>query len=168
MNPGWRISACNFTEDDGSLPGVDFAGLTPESVRLITEHFFRSGEITDKTATFWDNRSEQDVNLSEAIDPAGLVTCGAACPFHCCFSGLRWNQIELPILGLFVFQESVEIDYRMGSDWLPDMVDAFFSLLAYLISIAPEATVGSAEQEGLPFPERFDEALNLYAPTRKK
>ena len=56
----------------------------------------------------------------------------------------------------------------MGSDWLPDMVDAFFSLLAYLISIAPEATVGSAEQEGLPFPERFDEALNLYAPTRKK
>ena len=168
MSPGWRISECNFTEDDGSLPGVDFAGLTPDSVRSITDYFFRSGEVTDKNATLWDNRSEQDVNLSEIADPAGLVSCGAACPFHCCFSGISWNQVELPVLGLFVFQESLEIDYRMGAEWNPDRVDAFLRLIAHLISIAPEATVESAEQEGLPFPGRFDEALDHYAPERKK
>jgi hypothetical protein len=168
MNPGWRFSKSNFINDDGSLPGVDFRGLTTESLRSITNHFFKSGELTDKSATFWDNRFEKDIELRRVADPAELVTSGAACPFHCCFSGITWNQLELPVLGLFVFQDSVEIDYRMGSEWTPDTVDAFFCLIAHLISIAPEATVVSAEQEGLPFPDRFDEALDHYAPQRKK
>lgn len=164
MNPGWRISESNFIDDDGSLPGIDFRGLTAESVRSITNYFFKSGELTDKSATFWDNRSEKDIELTRVADPAELVTSGAACPFHCCFSGITWDQVELPILGLFVFQESIEIDYRMGSDWDPVRVDAFFRLIAFLASTAPEATVESAEQEGLPFPERFNEALDHYAP----
>lgn len=168
MNSAWRISECNFTEDDGSLPGVDFVGLTPESARSITDYFFRVGRLTGNNATLWNNKSKQDVNLSGISDPAGLVTCGAADPFYCCFSGISWDQVELPVLGLFVFQESLEIDYRMGCEWNPDRVEAFFRLVAHLISIAPEAIVASTEQEGLPFPERFDEALDHYSPQRKK
>ncbi|MES2982644.1 MAG: hypothetical protein V4727_10050 [Verrucomicrobiota bacterium] len=168
MNLGWRISNCNFTADDGSLPGIDFTCLTPESVRAITDHFFRFGKLLHEDATFWDNRIEQDVKISQVVDLGELVTSGAASSFHCCFTGISWNNVELPVLGLFVFEDSIEIDYRMGKEWLPEKVNAFFELLAHFISIAPETLVKSTECEGLRDPENFYEALDHYAPDRKR
>lgn len=105
--------------------------------------------------------------MIEVADPAGMVIAGSASHFHCCFSGLNWNQVNLPVLGLFVFSDSIEIDYRMGIEWLPETVDAFFGLISHLISVAPEAIVGSAANEGLPFPKQFNQALDHYAPHRR-
>jgi hypothetical protein len=167
MKPGWQNSKVNFSNDDGSLPGIDFTDLTPESVRSITDYFFRSGELTDPEATFWDNRIEQDVKISEATDLGALVTSGEASSFHCCFRGILWNNIELPVLGLFVFENSIEIDFRMGEEWSHEKVDAFFGLLAHFISIAPEAMVKSTETEGLVDAKLFHNALDHYAPTRR-
>ena len=167
MNPGWQISKANFTKDDGSLPGVEFRDLTSDSVRRIVSYFFTEGTIDSPETTVHDLIAGKDVLISAVSDPTGMVFSGAASHFHCCFSGLSWNKLSLPVLGLFVFSDSLEIDYRMGGDWIPEKVDAFFGLLSHLISLAPEAIVDSAYPEGLPFPGEFGIALDHYAPHRK-
>jgi hypothetical protein len=168
MNPGWQISKSNFTEDDGSLPSVDFSDLTADELRSIVNYFFSSGVIETPNATIYDNVSERDLSLTEVADPVGLVFSGRVSTFHCCFAGLRWNNIELPTLGLFVFPDGVDIDYRMGSEWSPDCVDAFFRLISHFISLAPYAVVASGDIPPLPYPEHFEEALDLYAPNRRR
>lgn len=168
MNPGWAISRANFTDNDGSLPGIDFRKLSPNSVRSIVEYFFRHGEVHSTDPTIYDNTKEQDIELSAVADPAGLVVSGVASSMHCCFEGLSWDGIEVPVLGMYVMEDSVEIDYRMGSEWTPEKVDAFYRLMSHFISLAPEADVASCECEGVPFPELFSLALDCYVPERKQ
>lgn len=162
MNDAWRIARRNFTEDDGSLPGIEFRNILPSSVRGIVSYFFYNGKLTAEDATLWHNQMQDHVLLSQLNDPGGLVVSGVAAPFHCCFQLKSPDEKTIPVLGLFVFQDFVEIDFRMGADWYPENVDAFFRLLAHLKSIAPEAKVESADTEGLPYPVEFQAALGLY------
>ncbi|WP_411825560.1 hypothetical protein [Luteolibacter sp. AS25] len=168
MNPGWQISKFNFTDDDGSLPSIDLSNLSGDGLRSIATHFFNSGMIATPDATIYDNISERNLSLSEVADPVGLVISGRVSTFHCCFACLSWRNVELPTLGLFVSPDGVDIDYRMGSEWSPDSVDAFFRLISHFISLEPDVVVESGEVPGLPFPGRFDEALDHYAPNRKR
>lgn len=166
MNDGWRIARRNFTDDDGSLPGVEFRNLQSPSVRNLVNYFFQHGNLTAEDATLWHDQMQADVPIKQFDDPAGLVTSGIAAPFHCCFQLQVQGVSRIPVLGLFVFQDVVEIDYRMGSDWNPDNVDAFFRLLAQLKTIAPEANVESADSEGLPYPVEFKNAFHRYTDAR--
>ncbi len=72
------------------------------------------------------------------------------------------NGTVIPDLGIFAFPCSLEIDFRMGTHWNPKNVEAFFQLLAYFRSIAPEAKIASAEQEGLVDETSFMAALRHY------
>jgi hypothetical protein len=162
MNDGWNIARLNFTDDDGSLPGIELRNLRPNSVRNLVNYFFHHGKLTADDATLWHNQMQANVLLNQVEDPVGLVISGIAEPFHCCFQLHSQGVNTIPILGLFVFQDVVEIDYRMGGDWNPENVDAFFRLLVYLKSIAPEANVESADCEGLPYPVEFKNALGRY------
>ena len=162
MNDGWKIARQNFTDDDGSLPGVEFRNLLPSSVRSLVNYFRQNGELTSVDAHLWHNQLQADVMVSEVDDPAGLVVSGIAAPFTCCFQLPPEGDNRIPELGLFVFQNDVEIFYRMGADWNHGNVDAFFRLLAYLKSLAPEAIVESADGEGVPYPDEFKQALGQY------
>ncbi len=162
MNDAWRIARRNFTEDDGSLPGIEFRNLHSNSVRNIVNYFFLHGDLTAEDATLWHNEMQAEVPIKQFDDPAGLVTSGIAAPVHCCVQLSVRGTNSIPVLGLFVFQHVVEIDYRMGCEWNPDNVDAFFRLLSHLKQIAPEASVESADCEGLPYPVEFWIAFNRY------
>ena len=163
MNDAWKIARRNFTEDDGSLPGLEFRNLDPASVRNLVQYFFHHGTLTNDDATLWHNQMQADVPIAKLDDPAGLVVSGIAAPFHCCFQLQAMGVNIIPELGLFVFQGTVAIDYRMGPDWNPDNVDAFFRLLVHLKSIAPEASIESEDGEGLPYPDEFKNALSRYS-----
>ena len=162
MSIAWQIAQSNFVEDDGSLPGLEFTGLSPDSVRSLVGYFFRCGTLVSENATLYDNSRQEDVPLNQLDDPVGLVLSGATHSFHCCFGGMSIDGVPLPVLGLFVFRDCIEIDYRMGAEWNPNNIDAFFRLLAHLKSMAPEAIVESAQCEGVPYPEQFKAALNCY------
>ena len=163
MSAAWEIAKRNFTDDDGSLPGIEFACLSPEGVRSLVAFFRRHGTITTENATLYDSSRGIEVLINQCVDPAGLVLSGKTDSFHCCFDGISHGGTAIPVLGLFVFRDCVEIDYRMGSVWNPENVDAFFRLLVQLKFLAPEAIVGSTESEGLPYPQDFKTAFNRYA-----
>jgi hypothetical protein len=110
MNYGWNIARRNFTDDDGSLPGIEFRNLLPDSVRCLASYFFRHGKLITDDITLWHNQMRADVPLSQIEDPAGLVFTGTAEPFHCSFQLQSPGLDTIPVLGLFVFRDLVEID----------------------------------------------------------
>ena len=71
----------------------------------------------------------------------------------------------LPVLGVFVWQDVVELDYRMGPDWGPAQVVGFFELLRDCCALDPAAVVLPAEVEGPPYPDRFLQAWSSYKTT---
>ncbi|MEO0802641.1 MAG: hypothetical protein AAFY57_10245 [Cyanobacteria bacterium J06642_2] len=162
MNDAWRIASDNFRIDDGSLPSIDFAGLTPASVRAIFEFFRENGECVTESPTLWDSDIEADVPLMPIVDPCALIQQGRTDSFHCCFGSIRIDSVELPVIGTFVFRNSVGLDYRMGSQWNSRNVDAFFKLIAHLKTLAPESTIKSTPSEGLVNERSFLQALNTY------
>lgn len=116
MNDSWMIASQNFTDDDGSLPGVEFRNLLPSSVRSLVNYFRQHGTLTSVDAHLWHNQLQEDVLIREVDDPAGLVVSGIADSFHCCFQLPLNGDSQIPVLGLFVYPDLVEIDYRMGAD----------------------------------------------------
>jgi hypothetical protein len=87
-----------------------------------------------------------------------LVASGDAEAFHFCFTGLRSGSVELPELGLFVFSDSVELDYRMDPHWTKELLTGFFELLHDLCRIAPGARLGIPALEPPPEPDCFLQA----------
>ncbi|NLF69855.1 MAG: hypothetical protein GX575_12485 [Candidatus Anammoximicrobium sp.] len=166
MSDAWHVASVNFAEDDGSLPTIDLGDLTSASIAKIYRYISAHGRCVTETPTIWDNELQLDAPLMSVTDPCDWVQRGRTDSFHCCFGGVSIDGVEIPVLGIFVFKNGIEIDFRMGRDWNPRNVDAFFRLLAYLQSLAPESTIQSAETEGLMDEGSFLEALRLYLARR--
>lgn len=147
-----------FEHDDGSLPGVELDGLTHQQLTDIYAYIRQGSRVSTKGPEFWHRRQHRSVALDAVPNAAELVASGDADAFHFCFTGLRVGAVELPELGLFVFRDSVELDYRMGAHWTREAIAAFFGLLRELCRIAPQATVGVPSVEPPPEPDRFLDA----------
>lgn len=63
---------------------------------------------------------------------------------------------------MFVWQNEIGLDYRMGPDWNPTRLRALFECLYQLQQIAPTMQVGLPQQDLLEMRERFIEALQRY------
>jgi hypothetical protein len=70
--------------------------------------------------------------------------------------------VELPVLGVFVWPDAVELDYRMGREWGASQVAGFFELLRDCCALDGGAVVTLAEHEGPPYPDRFVQAWLSY------
>ncbi len=88
-------------------------------------------------------------------DAAKLVAEEDAEPFHHCIEGIVAAGVVLPVLGVFVWQDCVELDYRMGQEWGLAQIAGFFELLRDCCELDPAATVAPAEWEGPPQPDCF-------------
>ncbi|MEM9808083.1 MAG: hypothetical protein AAF959_22685 [Cyanobacteria bacterium P01_D01_bin.56] len=140
MADPWFIAQDNFEDDDGSLPGILISNLDSKAVRTIYDYFCTPGTIETENPTIYVESKKDDIPLEEAGNAAQLVTSGDSHSFHCCFSGIHYASHQLPTLGLFVFTDSVEIDYRMGAHWNRANVNALFAFLAYLQALCPGCT----------------------------
>lgn len=125
----------------GALPGVSVLGLRgSEVVRLYALLRERGGEFMGQPS-FWDLELGVDRPVADVPDPAGLVVSNRASAFYHCLSGVRVGGIVLPTLGVFVFQESVTLDYSPADAWGRAEVGAFFGLLWEVHRLFPSATV---------------------------
>ena len=116
-------------------------------------------------AAYYSRKAADQVHMfgyGRAQNAAALVASGLAAPFHFCISNLHVNGVELPVLGVFVFKDAIEIDYRMGPHWGPAEVEAFFGLLREICEFTPGAMIRPADCEGPPNSERFSEAWTEF------
>jgi len=156
-----KVGVC-FDTDDGSLPGIEVAKLSPTGVSAIYAMLRRRSRLSGDPPEFWSRSKEASVLVDSVPDAAGLVAAGEAEAFHHCIDRVVAGGVELPVLGVFVWPDIVELDYRMGQEWGPAQVTGFFELLRDCCALDPGAVVVPAESEGPPYPDRFLEAWSLF------
>lgn len=144
---------------------MELNGLTHQQLAAIYAYIRQGSRVSSETPEFWDRRQQRSVALDAVPNAAELVASGDAEVFHFCFTGLRVGAVELPELGLFVFSDGVELNYRMGPHWTRESITAFFELLRNLCRVAPKATIGIPSVEPPPEPDRFLEAWSRYGGT---
>jgi hypothetical protein len=155
------VSPC-FIEDDGSLPGVEIANLTSSEIKAIYDSIRSRSKIASENAVLWIESEQRDVPLDSVPNAAALVAEGIADSFHFCFTDLRIGTVELPMLGLFVFADFIELDYRMGPHWTLETIDGFFRLLLEIRSIAPGLIIRFPSVEAPPDSDRFLDVWREY------
>jgi hypothetical protein len=151
-----------FDTDDGSLPGIELTGLSREGVAAIYAMLRGRSRLEGDPPEFWSRTEEAARPVDSVANAAELVATGRADPFHHCIAGLVAAGVELPVIGVFVFSDMIELDYRMGPAWGPLQVAGFFELLRDCSALDPKAVVAPATSEGPPYPERFIRAWDLY------
>jgi len=159
----WDQVADCFRHDDGSLPSIRITKLSPHGVSAIYAMLRARSRLTeDEPSKFWSRTLEADISIDSVPDAAALVAAGQAEAFHFCITGFRVAEVELPVLGVFVWPDCIEFDYRMGPIWGSVQVSGFFEMLKDCCSLDPAAIVIPAEFDGPPKPERFVQAWAAY------
>ena len=118
MDNLWEQVKDCFDTDDGSLPGIEIQKLSPAGVAAIYAMLRRRSQVVG-TAEFWSLAKEASVPVDSLLNAAALVAVGEAEAFHHCIENLISADVKLPVLGVFVFNDTIELDYRMGRDWGP-------------------------------------------------
>lgn len=161
----WEQVGDCFETDDGSLPGIEVAKLSPAGVAAVYAMLRTRSRLVGEPPEFWSRAQEASLPVDSVPNAAALVAAGQAEPFHHCIAGVVAGRVELPVLGVFVWPDAIELDYRMGRDWGPSQVAGFFDLLGDCCVLDPGAVVVPAESEGPPYPDRFLRAWGSYTST---
>ena len=86
-------------------------------------------DVTDRGSTFWSVTDLKDCPLNSVPNAAALVVSREAKPFHFVLGNVDMSGVRLPDLGVFVFDDQIAIDYRMGEEWRSTELRALFELL---------------------------------------
>jgi hypothetical protein len=151
----WEQVGVCFNTDDGSLPGIEVSNLSPEEVAAIFSMLRSRSHIKGDAPEFWSTIEEISKPVDSVPNAAALVAFGQAEAFHIVVCGIIANGVSLPLIGIFVWPDTIELDYRMGNDWGSSQVVGFFELLQDCGRLATDAVVKPAECEGPPNPDRF-------------
>jgi hypothetical protein len=130
-----------FDTDDGSLPDIEINNLSGEEVVNIYAYLRAQSELTSNEQYFWSKTENKDVQVDSVANAALLVVSGEAEAFHIVVRGLAFGGAGIPDLGIFVFEDSISLDYRMGPEWGPAELNALFLCFCKILKIAPLAQV---------------------------
>jgi hypothetical protein len=149
-----KVGGC-FDTDDGSLPGIEVSNLSPAGVSAVYAMLRQRSRLVGNPPEFWSRTQEASVLVDSVPNAAALVAAGEAEAFHHCIAGVVAGGVELPVLGVFVWPNVIELDYRMGREWGPAQVAGFFELLRDCCTLDLAASVVPADREGPPHPQGF-------------
>jgi hypothetical protein len=146
----WRSLHDLFETNDGSLPEICVKYGDPNAVACGYAILRKRAEtVVSERACFWSVHGQEERSIDSVENPAALVLSGEANPFHVVFGGIGSQDATIPDLGVYVFQEELALDYRMGSEWGSDELCALFELLGELTSLDPHSSL-SLEDGVLP------------------
>jgi hypothetical protein len=132
MIENWDSLLEIFRTNDGSLPDIELDHLSGDEVIRGYKFIRNQAErISSMEPSYWSKLKECDVPFSYEDNPAIQVVSGEADPFHLCFDGIKSpSGKNIPELGLFVFEDCLSFDYRMGPQWNKQAVQGLFELIA--------------------------------------
>jgi hypothetical protein len=161
MSQLWSQLHDLFDTDDGSLPDIELNSLTAEEIENIYAYLRLNSKIVSRGSYFWSITTQEEVPVDSVENAANLVVRGEAEYFHIVVGGLTFGGIVIPDLGIFVFENSMSLDYRMGQEWGSSEVDALFALFSKIREIAPLVEIEYPNYSS-EVCERFKSALVKY------
>ncbi|MGY4891986.1 hypothetical protein [Xanthomonas euvesicatoria] len=131
-----------FANDDGSLPEVQVAFSDSSLVPLAFKHLYDRGarNVTVNGGHLWIKASDSEKPFS-GYEDALLVASGDAEAFHVVLGGIAGSSSPIPDLGVFVFADSLDFDYRMGAVWGQNEIQSFLALLDQLRELGGQVSV---------------------------
>lgn len=159
----WKRVQQILKENDGSLPDIELNDLSDADVvecyKMIRDF---SKKLTSDECSYWSPRLERDIYITFQENAAELVNSGEAEPFHVCFDGtVSPSGKSIPVLGLFVCEGTVILDYRMGPEWTLEAIEGLFELLKHttsqLSNYSLKHTGNYFDDEGI-----FEEVWGIY------
>ncbi len=162
MDQLWHNLHDMFDTDDGSLPEICIRNLSGTGVKDIWAYLTRLGASLNDGASFWHIAKDEDVPVDAVPNAAELVVSGEAASFHVCLRGIAFDGVVIPELGVFVFADSICLDYRMGPEWGPAQLRALFDLLRQLQSIDKDSVVTLPEEYNAEVRNQFAAAFAEY------
>lgn len=132
-----------FEDDDGSLPHVLLNFKDRQAVVAAYARLRELGQdITHGGASIQLVREPESRPLVEVPNAAQLVASGEAESFHLLLGCIEVDGRVIPDLGVYVDEDRLVFDYRMGPEWTPASLTAFFALLLDLSKIDSESSMG--------------------------
>jgi len=162
----WNYVHICFDDNDGSLPSIDIENLDAAEIAHIFEVLMLEGKAQLEEAEFYSLENNSMKSINSVSNAARLVPEFKASPFHLVFSGFHVNGREIPELGVFFFQDSISIDYRMGKNWNAYNLYAFFVFLNRIVKMTKQGQVIASVSDGPPYPECFNNAWKLFQNTK--
>lgn len=165
MGKVWDLIHGFFEQDDGSLPEIRIIRLTPKGVAEVYAFIRSQSQIASKSPSFWHTTERREVPIDAVPNAAALVVVRVAEPFHIVVGNLAFQNTRIPDLGMFIFQDQIAFDYRMGKEWGEPQVLALFGLLQHICNIDPGVQI---DLEGATPPQakrRFQEAWSTFTKT---
>ena len=123
-----------FDTDDGGLYDIRLFGLDERGLAAAFE-FVRSRSAITPDAMYWHTGLDCEQRVADYPDVASLVSQGVAEPFHVLAPGLQFADTVIPDLGVFLWQDELTLDYRMGPEWGCPQLFALFELLWQLVAL---------------------------------
>jgi hypothetical protein len=157
------VQPCFVLSEEGDwLPTVQLAGLSAHEISSVYQWIRAASQLATSQPCLWHYGQDRSIPLDELSDAASLVAALEADPFGFAVKGIHIGQVELPTLGIEVFQTSIGINYSLKDHWTPDIVYAFFSMLSRLLNLTQTGYL-SLDTMGAPLaPARFVEAWNNF------
>jgi hypothetical protein len=164
----WTELHDHFDTDDGSLPEVRVEFADKRAVfTAFAELRARGQDVTHGGSTFWSVTDSKDCPLDSVPNAAALVVSGEAEPFHFVLRDIDMSGVRLPDLGVWVCDDQIAIDYRMGTGWRSTTVRALFELLLAIAQLDPETSV-RLDPKVLPdVAERFNTCWSRFLAERR-
>jgi hypothetical protein len=150
-----------FVADDGSLPEIGVFFHRPAQAVRAFEELFALGarDSTPGGALVHDRLGGGRDRPFAGPGDASLAANGTLEGFRVLLSGIVSDGVELPSLGVWFDDGSVDLDYRMGPAWGDAEIVALVSLLRRLRKLEGEISItwwGSSGQSA------FHEAIENY------
>lgn len=156
-----------FDGSEGSLPDILVEGLSRDQVVAAHEWLMTKSRPGDHNLA-WSIEEQRDVPLHDIPHPARAMCLGRIESFHHLLVGLSIGDVELPLLGVFVFPDELWFHYQTGPEWNEKSLLALFEVLRMVWTFAPQALISRTE-EGARHDQRdpdFAEALEAYVSAR--
>jgi len=163
------VQPCFSLSEEGDwLPTVQLVGLSEHEISSVYQWIRATSQFATSKPCLWHFGQQRSIPLDEVSDAARLVAAGNADPFGFAVKGIHIGEVELPTLGIEVFQSSIGINYSLRDHWTAHIVYAFFSMLLRLLRLTQKAYL-SLDTMGPPLdPERFLEAWNIFRSEEEK
>ncbi|UHQ56258.1 hypothetical protein [Microbulbifer sp. YPW16] len=131
-----------FVTDDGSLPEVQVSFSVPSLVPVAFKHLYDRGarNVTANGGDLWIKTSKIEKPFLGHED-AALVASGDAEAFHVVLAGIAGSSTPIPDLGVFVYKDGLDFDYRMGAAWGKSEIQSFLTLLGQLCELGGQVSV---------------------------
>jgi hypothetical protein len=130
-----------FDTNDGSLPDIEINNLSGKEVADVYVYLRSRSRLSSKQQYFWSVTEDKSVSVNSVVNAAELVVTGEASVFHIVVQGLTFGGATIPDLGIFIFTDSIGLDYRMGPEWGAAELNALFLCFCEILKIAPSAEI---------------------------